>query len=105
MTALHFPGYAIETPATPARRFAGVSRHSVTYLRFTDEAEQEAAFAAAGIVAPEGESLPPDFHWPDLGDISVIGLIYNDDAVIDSEGNIVTPPTAKPGWHVNILPA
>lgn len=33
--------------------------------------------------------------------ISIIGTIYNDDAVLDTDGNIVTPATAIPGYHVN----
>ncbi len=39
--------------------------------------------------------------------ISIIGTIYNDDAVFDADGNIVTPATAVPGYHVNTteLPA
>lgn len=68
----------------------------------------DAAFTAAGIVAPEGQTLPPDFHWPDIGDISVVGTITNDDAVygpLDADGfpTIITPATVVPGWHVNVL--
>lgn len=95
---------AISAPAAPRRGFAGVAAAETVFLRADDEAAMLAAFAAAGIVAAEGKTLPPDFHWPGLGDVSVIGTIYNNDAVIDGAGALVTPATPKAGWHVNILP-
>lgn len=100
--------FAIDAPENPARQFAGVSRHAVTYLRFANQAEQVSEFAAAGIIAPEGEALPSDFHWSGLGDVSIVGLIVNQPAEIGPFGNNgfpieVTPATFLSGWHVNIL--
>lgn len=76
------------------------------YLKFKDEAEAisvlyrtEGAVEAneeLGIEAKEG------YQVPNFANISVIGTIYNDDGLYDEEGNMVTPPTAKEGWHVNV---
>jgi hypothetical protein len=33
--------------------------------------------------------------------IDIIGTIYNNDAVIDAEGNITSPATPVDGYHVN----
>lgn len=33
--------------------------------------------------------------------IDVIGLIY-EGGEYDDEGNVITPPVAIPGWHVNL---
>lgn len=95
----------IEPPGAPMRGFLGGSKTATIFLRADSEAAMLAAFAAAGIEPAEGETLPLDFHWEGIGDISIVGTIYNDDAVFDDDGNVVTPPTAKPGWHVNVLPA
>jgi hypothetical protein len=39
-----------------------------------------------------------------VGDIDIIGEIYNDDSVYDNEtGEIITPPTKKDGYHINII--
>ena len=32
-----------------------------------------------------------------------IGVIYNDDAVLGEDGNVITDATAKSGWHVNFI--
>lgn len=118
---------AIAAPSNPRRLFGGVDKAEIAYLRFDDEAAMQAAFAAAGIVPPvvvaqdgsvtmlDGVPLrswslmPPNFRWPGVGDVSVLGVIYNDDAVYgepDESGIpvLITPPTAKAGWHVNVLP-
>lgn len=76
------------------------------YLKFANEAEalsvlyrMEGAVEAneeLGIEAKEG------YQVSNFANISVIGTIYNDDGVYDDEGNMVIPPTAKEGWHVNV---
>jgi 5-deoxy-D-glucuronate isomerase len=35
--------------------------------------------------------------------IDVVGTIYNNDAVLDPDGTVVTPATAKSGFHVNYV--
>lgn len=105
--------YLIEKPANPSRVFSGTE---CFYLRFEDAEQAESVFAELFLdqgcpedsLAAALENAHGDFSLPGVGDFSVIGTIYNDDAEY-GEGEhglpiIVTPPTAKPGWHVNLLP-
>lgn len=66
-------------------------------LCFADQAEQVSAFEAAGITATDS-----DFSWRGVGDISIIGPVVDQEAVLDGE-EIVTPATFLPGWYVNVL--
>lgn len=92
----------IDTPHEPRQLFADVDKAHTAFLRAESEAAMLSAFAAAGIVPAEGETLPPTFWWPGIGDIAIVGTIYTE-AVEDEAGNVVTPPVARPGWHVNVL--
>ena len=39
-----------------------------------------------------------------VGDIDIVGEIYNNDGVYDEETmEVITPPTKMDGWHVNII--
>jgi len=39
-----------------------------------------------------------------VGDIDIVGDIWNDDGVYDEEtGETITPPTKKDGYHINII--
>lgn len=73
---------------------------STIYLRFPDEA----AFLA---------TLPADFEQhgetggplpAGVAAISIVGTI-SEGGELDDAGNVITPPTVKPGWHVNLLGA
>lgn len=96
----------IPEPAAPLRKFAS---EETVYLRFESQQEQRDVFASLGFPSEVWGSVSEDFYWPGVGDISIVGTIYNDDAVRgpDDENGMptFTPPTAKPGWHVNVLPA
>ncbi len=80
-----------------------------TFFRFTDEAEAQPVLQADGYYIPEEidpvtrKIVPGYYRTADLGwALDVIGTIYNDDAVIDPDtGEIITPPTPMPGWHIN----
>jgi hypothetical protein len=97
---------------------------TTNYLRFADQATWESAAATAGFrvnnpteVTPEsfdadtGELVPAAFEdrWTWLyythdWAIDVVGTIYNDDATFDPETReVVTPATAKTGYHVNFV--
>lgn len=90
----------IPAPSTPVRVFAGTD--ATIYLRAESKEAMDAAFAEAGIEKPQGID---DFYWPGVGNISIIGIIYNDDGEYDYETDtVIKAPTAKPGWHVNVLP-
>lgn len=34
--------------------------------------------------------------------LDIIGTIYNDNAVFDADGEVITPATAKDGFHANL---
>jgi hypothetical protein len=39
-----------------------------------------------------------------VGDVDVVGEIWNDDGVYDEETfEVITPPTKKDGYHVNLI--
>lgn len=94
------------------------------YLRFADQSEWEAAGEAAGfrintpIVVQEAsfndetnETIPAvvEDRWTWLyytheWAIDDIGILYNNDAVVDPETfELITPPTPMEGWHVNFI--
>lgn len=60
------------------------------FLRFPDEA----TFLSLAPTDEEGNLAVPN--------VDVIGLIY-EGGEYDEDGEVVTPPTAIPGWHVNML--
>ena len=93
------------------------------YFRFpTEEAWNEAALtlgvASIGpVIVTEatydeetGEELTPAVYedqtiwsyYTHEHACDVVGTVYNDDAVFDAEGEMISAPTAKDGWHVNI---
>ena len=75
--------------------------YNTYYLKFASQEEWDAKAAEAGYryEDPETEAV----HYSvSPGAIDVVGVIYNDDAVCDEEGVLVTPATAKDGWHVNV---
>jgi hypothetical protein len=100
---------------------------STTYFKFpTEEAWTEAALtlgvAATGPVLvteatydeETGEELTPAEYEDQLTwsyythdhSCDVVGVIYNDDGVYDQETfEVVTPPTAMEGFHVNYIGA
>ena len=61
------------------------------YLRFDDEAAAEAALAAEGLSPGETAS------WS----VDRVGVIFSA-PILDESGEVVTPGTQLPGWHVNI---
>lgn len=74
------------------------------YLRFTNEAEANAVLYTAhqAVTDEEGNEIAPAYTTPNYANIDVLGVLYNDDAVLDEEGDVVTPATPIDGWHVNV---
>jgi hypothetical protein len=66
-----------------------------TFHRFTNRAEFEAAYDAAGLPRIAGEIAPPETVALD-----VCGTLYNP-AEYNAEGVMTNPPTALQGYHVN----
>jgi hypothetical protein len=85
------------------------------YLRFTDEATFQTAAEAAGLYSPYVPAVPATDEEPEQPEqpayytcythdhsMDIVGVIYNNDGVYDEEtGEVLTPPTPMPGWHVN----
>ena len=84
------------------------------FFRFADEAAWLAAASAAGFMSTvptydeEGAETGTEevlaAYTADRA-IDVIGTLYNDDAVVDEEGEVTTPATAMTGYHVNYIGA
>lgn len=102
--------FVVEKPKADWRSFGDPNSPLLKVLRFADREEQEAAFVKAGIVARDGQTLPPDFSWPGIGDVSVIGRVIDQEPVYGEAGKdgfpvIEREATFLDGWYVNILPA
>jgi hypothetical protein len=69
------------------------------YLRFADEATFRSAAFIAGLCDEEG----PYRQYTHDHAMDIVGVIYNNDAVIDPDGTVVTPATPMAGWHVNFI--
>jgi hypothetical protein len=70
--------------------------------RFPNRQKFRALAAAEGLIAIgyDGEErLITDSHTHSLVEIGAISK----GGEYDSEGNVITPPTVLPGWHVNTL--
>jgi hypothetical protein len=97
---------------------------TTNYLRFTDESTfRSAAFIAGfcsepvrarnedGTFTADDPGTPVDEAWEPFQlmaythdhAIDVVGTIWNNDGVFDSDGTVVTPATAKAGYHVNYV--
>ena len=88
------------------------------YLKFASEAEADLLLAEVGFCHLRDESTPEEALTPYYsvastpsapGDIDIVGEIYNDDGVYSEpdpttgEVAVVSPPTLKEGWHVNLV--
>jgi hypothetical protein len=83
------------------------------YLRFSDQATWKAAAKAAGFRvkssapnAPNGDTVEAQWTWlyyTHDWSIDDVGILYNNDMVVDADGQVISPPTAMEGWHVNFI--
>lgn len=71
------------------------------YLRFTSQEEWDTKADEAGYKYQDSETQQISYSV-DSGAIDVVGVLYNDDIVINEEEELVNPATPKEGWHVNI---
>lgn len=73
------------------------------FLRFADKAAAMAAIDAAGFVQHDPAGAAHIIRDTHAYSLDPIGVIYNNDAVIDpGTGEVTTPATQKPGWHANL---
>jgi hypothetical protein len=75
------------------------------FLRFATQEEAEQKLTEVGYSTTDPETDQIHFHTPPhTGALDIIGTIYNNDGVYDEEsGEVVTPPTAMEGYHINII--
>ena len=73
------------------------------FLRFPDETTGMAALDAAGLLYTDedGHTKPitATLDWA----IDVVGTIYRAGTFDPETGEVITPPTPRPGWHVNFI--
>ena len=86
--------------------------YTTYYLRFASQEEAETKFAEVNY--RHTETFPEEGEQTyyavrdQIGDIDIIGDIWNDDGVYNEdigtgEITVVTPATKKNGYHVNII--
>ena len=66
--------------------------------RFNSRNQFRSLAAAEGLLT-EDDELITNSHTHAIDEI---GIIY-EGGTYDAEGEVITPPTALPGWHVNTL--
>jgi hypothetical protein len=64
--------------------------------RFTSESQFMQLAAAEGLVNEEGALITGGHGWA----LDPIGSIY-EGGTFDEQGEVITPPVALDGWHVN----
>ena len=72
---------------------------TTNYLRFPDESTFRSAAFIAGLCDEEGNYT----QYTHDHAMDIVGTIYNNDAVIDPDGTVVTPATPMAGFHVNFV--
>jgi hypothetical protein len=81
--------------------------YTTYYLRFSNQEEAETKLEEVGYKKTETiEDTTYTFYTvtDQVGDIDIVGEIYNNDAKYDSNTfELITPPTKKEGWHVNVI--
>lgn len=86
--------------------------YTTYFLKFDSQEESEVKFEEAGYkvttTLPNEEEVTYYSVTDQVGNIDIIGDIYNNDAVIEYEEGaefptVVSPATKKDGWHVNII--
>jgi hypothetical protein len=85
--------------------------YTTYYLRFASQEEAETKFTEVNYLHEdtfEGETHTYYAVKDQVGDIDIVGEIWNDDGVYEEDSEtfeitIVTPPTKMDGWHINII--
>ena len=74
---------------------------TTNYLRFPDEYTFRSAALVAELCDEEG------FYRQYAHDhaMDIVGILLNDDAVVDPDGTVTTPATPMPGWHITYVGA
>jgi hypothetical protein len=77
------------------------------YLRFSSERTAKSKLRQANYEQTEtfeGQTHKYYSVTDQVGDIDIVGDIWNDDGTYDEETfEVITPPTKKDGYHINII--
>ena len=74
-----------------------------TFLRFPDEATGMAALDAAGFTTTDEDGATTVLTASHTHALDVIGPIVEGGTYDPETGEVLTPPTTLPGWHVNYI--
>lgn len=84
--------------------------YTTYYLRFASQEEADTKFTEVGYKHEDtfNEETRTYYAVKDqVGDIDIVGEIYNNDGVYETDEDgfpvVVTEPTKKEGYHVNII--
>ena len=81
--------------------------YTTNFLRFSSQEEAEAKLTEVNYRHTEtfdGEEQTYYAVKDQVGDVDVIGDIWNNDGTYDEETlEVITPPTKKEGYHINII--
>ena len=86
-------------------------KYTTYFLKFSSQVEAETKLDEVGYkvisTLPNNEEVTYYRVTDQVGDIDMVGEIYNNDAVIeiseDGTVTIISPATKLDGWHVNII--
>ena len=73
------------------------------YLRFPDESTGMAALDAAGLLRTDEDGNQAPITASLDHALDVVGVIYRAGTFDPETGEVITPPTPRPGWHVNYI--
>ena len=73
------------------------------YLRFPDETTGMAALDAAGLLRTDEDGNTKPITASLDHALDVVGVIYRSGTFDTETGEMITPPTPRPGWHVNYI--
>ena len=73
------------------------------YLKFPDETTGLAALDAAGLIYTDEDGNQAPITASLDHALDVVGTIYRAGTFDAETGEVITPPTARPGWHVNYV--
>jgi hypothetical protein len=77
--------------------------YTTYFLRFTSKTKMNNEFKKVDYYKTDENDNTYYSVYPATGDIDVVGEIYNNDAVYDEEGNVISEATKKDGYHVNVI--
>jgi hypothetical protein len=73
--------------------------YTTYFLKFTSQEETEQKLTEVNYLHETYYKIEDQ-----VGDIDIIGEIYNNDGVYDEVTfEVISPPTKKDGWHINII--